>query len=242
MSVKERLIEFVKYKGMSNSEFCRRIGVSNAFISSMVKSIQPDKLKSIALRFPELNTGWLMTGEGDMLKQPITGELFAKFKQKSSIVLTPEMERELQEASRRFSDHGVGVPYYDIDITGGIVESFNDVKEKPDFFVDFKPFNDCAAYMPIFGDSMYPMFASGEILAVKQMHNYDAILWGEPYLVVTNAEWDNLRTVKLVHPHDEQDKIILRASNPNFKGDTVVPKTAIVGLFIVKGKINRRQL
>lgn len=69
MSVKERLIEFVKHKGISNSEFCRRIGVSNAFISSMVKSIQPDKLQSIALNFPELNTGWLMTGEGEMLNE-----------------------------------------------------------------------------------------------------------------------------------------------------------------------------
>lgn len=166
-----------------------------------------------------------------------------------SMTITPpldkatEKEGEPRKTEFILSDPDFkGVPYYDIDITGGIVESFNDVKEKPDFFVDFKPFNDCAAYMPIFGDSMFPMFASGEILAVKQMHNYDAILWGEPYLVVTNAEWDNLRTVKLVHPHDEQDKIILRASNPNFKGDTVVPKTAIVGLFIVKGKINRRQL
>lgn len=70
MSVKERLVEFVKYVGISNSEFCRRIGVSNAFISSMVKSIQPDKLQSITLNFPELNTGWLMTGEGEMLKTP----------------------------------------------------------------------------------------------------------------------------------------------------------------------------
>ena len=31
-------------------------------------SIQPDRLKSIAICFPELNTGWLITGEGEMLK------------------------------------------------------------------------------------------------------------------------------------------------------------------------------
>jgi len=32
-------------------------------------SIQPDKISSIALKFPELDTGWLLTGEGSMLKE-----------------------------------------------------------------------------------------------------------------------------------------------------------------------------
>lgn len=69
-TVKERLTVFLKFKGISKSEFGRRIGVSSAFVSSMRKSIQPDKIKSIALNFPDLNTVWLLTGEGEMLKNP----------------------------------------------------------------------------------------------------------------------------------------------------------------------------
>lgn len=68
MTVRERLILFVKSQKISNSEFCRTIGVSNAFISSMRKSLQPDKIESIALNYPELNIDWLLTGEGQMLK------------------------------------------------------------------------------------------------------------------------------------------------------------------------------
>ena len=68
MTVKERLIGFLEYKGISKSEFGRIIGVSSAFITSMRKSIQPDKVESIAFNFPELNINWLMTGEGEMLK------------------------------------------------------------------------------------------------------------------------------------------------------------------------------
>ncbi len=66
-NVKERLIKFVQYKKMSKSEFCRTINVSSAFITSIRESIQPDKIKSIALNFPELNIVWLMTGDGEML-------------------------------------------------------------------------------------------------------------------------------------------------------------------------------
>ncbi|MCO6564353.1 MAG: hypothetical protein J6581_02795 [Apibacter sp.] len=70
MTVKERLISYLKYEKISKSEFGRSIGVSSAYISSMRKSIQPDKIKSISLNYPNLNTEWLLTGEGEMLKEP----------------------------------------------------------------------------------------------------------------------------------------------------------------------------
>lgn len=68
MSVKERLITYLDYKKVSKSDFGRSIGVSSAYVTSMRKSIDPEKLQSIAKNYPDLNTGWLMTGEGEMLK------------------------------------------------------------------------------------------------------------------------------------------------------------------------------
>lgn len=67
-TVKQRLIEYLKFKKISKTEFGRQIGVSSAFVTSMRTSIQPDKIKSIAIKFPDLNTSWLLTGEGEMLK------------------------------------------------------------------------------------------------------------------------------------------------------------------------------
>lgn len=67
-TVKQRLIEFLKSKNISQSKFEKQIGVSNGYVNNMRKSLQPDKLQRIALNYPELNTGWLMTGEGEMLK------------------------------------------------------------------------------------------------------------------------------------------------------------------------------
>lgn len=66
-TVKERLIKYLKYKNISNSEFGRIIGVSNAYVTSIRKSIQPEKIQSISLNFPDLNINWLLTGEGEML-------------------------------------------------------------------------------------------------------------------------------------------------------------------------------
>lgn len=69
MSVKQRLIEFIKFKNISIREFCRTIGVSQTYVTSMRSSIQPDKLVSINVHFPELNSIWLLTGEGEMIKE-----------------------------------------------------------------------------------------------------------------------------------------------------------------------------
>ena len=72
-TVKERLIEYLKCKGISKTEFGERIGVSNAYVTSIRKSIQPDKLQAIALNYPDLNTSWLLTGEGEMLNSTEVG-------------------------------------------------------------------------------------------------------------------------------------------------------------------------
>lgn len=68
MTVKERLKEFINYKRMSVRSFETKCGLSYGYIANMRVSMQPEKITSIAEQFPELNTGWLLTGEGSMLK------------------------------------------------------------------------------------------------------------------------------------------------------------------------------
>lgn len=67
-TVKQRLIEFITFKGLSQKRFAEMVGVSSGYVNAIRKSIQPDTLHRIAICFPELNTGWLVTGEGEMLK------------------------------------------------------------------------------------------------------------------------------------------------------------------------------
>ena len=74
MSVKERLKEFIKYKNISERKFCLAAGLTVTYVNNIRVSIQPDKIKSIAVAFPELNTGWLLTGEGQMLKKDYQAE------------------------------------------------------------------------------------------------------------------------------------------------------------------------
>lgn len=75
-TVKQRLIEFLKYKKIGQSKFEKRICAGNGFVNNIVKSIGTEKLQSIKREFPELNTEWLLYGTGEMLntRQTITGD------------------------------------------------------------------------------------------------------------------------------------------------------------------------
>ena len=69
MSVKERLKQYIEHKKMSVRSFEKVCGLSYGYINNMRVSMQPDKVENIATHFPDLNTRWLLTGEGSMLKE-----------------------------------------------------------------------------------------------------------------------------------------------------------------------------
>lgn len=211
-TVKTRLNEFLKYLGIGQAKFAERIGVSRGFANNVGDSIRADNLAKISKVYPELNIIWLQTGEGQMLK---SGEVVAEEK---------------------------GIPYYEMDVTASITESFHDVREEVQYYINYPPLNDCDAAFPVYGDSMVPDFYPGEVILVREIRNVDSMLWGEPYLVITNADCDNLRTIKNVYLSEDRQKFILRATNPRYAGDTIVPRDSVIKIFLVKGKLNRRQL
>lgn len=70
MGVKERLIEFLKVKKLSQGEFQEKTGLSNGFVNNIRRSMREESLDKISAAFPDLNRSWLMLNEGDMLKDP----------------------------------------------------------------------------------------------------------------------------------------------------------------------------
>lgn len=216
-TINERFAALMKELNISVREMARRMGKSEVYVRKLAQTgqsfgIEPVRATIDAL--PEVSPDWLLYGRGPVLR--------------------PKLSTNCE---------GRGVPYYeDIDATCSFLSAYSDSGEHPTFFIDYEHFNDCTAYLPVVGDSMYPHYCPGEIIAVKRILNLDIIQWGEAYLVVTDDEANSLRTVKYVHPGLTNDTLILRAANPDYAGDMVIPKRHILGLFIVKGKIKRNQL
>lgn len=67
--MKERILQFIAYKGMNNHAFEQMCGMSNGYINSMRKGLGAPKIEQVLSLFPELSREWLMTGEGEMIKK-----------------------------------------------------------------------------------------------------------------------------------------------------------------------------
>ena len=206
---------FRKANKITQSELADYLGIGQPFISQIEKGGRPIPSEYISklLSSKQWDTS-MLTGEGAMLKHESPTEL------KSN----------------------TSIPFYDIDVTASIAEAFHDTPEIPQYYIDFPPLNDCTAAFPVFGESMEPDFFAGEVVLVKEITNVDSMLWGEPYLVITNANCDNLRTIKNVYLSEDRQYFILRATNPRYSGDTIISRNDVLKIFLVKGKANRRQL
>ena len=65
--IKDRLVRYIKYKGLSVRRFEISVNAANGYVNSIRKGIGVDRLESIKTVYPDLNITWLLSGEGRML-------------------------------------------------------------------------------------------------------------------------------------------------------------------------------
>lgn len=67
MDTQSRLIEFIHSKKISISDFERISNLSTGYVHKIKNSVGKRALGDIQRAFPDLNSNWLLTGEGEML-------------------------------------------------------------------------------------------------------------------------------------------------------------------------------
>lgn len=66
-TVKERLVNYLKYKRMGQNKFEALCGIARGYISHLKNAPGTEQLMKILNAAPDLNKEWLMTGQGEML-------------------------------------------------------------------------------------------------------------------------------------------------------------------------------
>lgn len=72
-SIRERIIEYLFFKGISRYRFYKETGLSNGFLDK-TGSINSDNCEKICYCYPDLNPEWLLVGKGEMLKNDASVE------------------------------------------------------------------------------------------------------------------------------------------------------------------------
>ena len=71
MDTQSRLIEFIHSKKISISDFERISNLSTGYVHKIKNSVGKRALGDIQRAFPDLNSNWLLTGEGEMLNPSV---------------------------------------------------------------------------------------------------------------------------------------------------------------------------
>lgn len=67
--LKDRVLEYCKFKNISISQFEKLAGLSNGYFNHCAKRPSDTGLVKISKAHPDLNLAWLLTGVGSMLEE-----------------------------------------------------------------------------------------------------------------------------------------------------------------------------
>lgn len=214
MNSQDILKELIKvYANGNAAAFARSIGVAPQVLNNWRKrGLGKNAAISIQKVYPEVNTDWLLTGEGEMLKSDAEAEFSA------DTVINYEK----------------GVPYYDEDFVLGFNELGFPSSENPQFLVQMPKYPNATLWCNATGNSMEPEISSGDVIALQLIEDPSFLLHGELYAIVTT---NGLRTIKRLERGSDASHYTLVPTNPAYQPQEI-PKSRILRVFRVLGNLH----
>lgn len=65
----DRILKIIELEKLNKTQFYKKTGLSNGFLDK-VRDVGASKLELILIAFPNINPEWLLTGKGEMLRNP----------------------------------------------------------------------------------------------------------------------------------------------------------------------------
>ena len=212
--IKQRILFFASTLGISKRDFYAKIGVSRGTLESKT-GITEDVVTKFFATYPEVSVEWLMTGEGEMLKNsPLYKE-----KNKKNI------DKEEKNAEVSYNP-AIGKPYYDVDFLGGFNEIVNSQVTIPTNNIVIQGFEKADFWCNVTGHSMEPKINHGDIIALHKCTLED-IQYGEIYAVVL----DTLRTIKILRRSSDPKKLRFVPINTTDYDEQEYPVERIMNVF-----------
>ena len=192
------MIEFLRYKGLSQLKFEESVNLSRGFVNNIGDSIREASLQKIVSVYPELNIAWLKTGVGTMLigKGESEGTLY-----------TPKEKPESIESE----ETATMVLLLPVSAQGGSLNDFVVSVKDSDCEKVVSPIRGVDFAMPISGDSMSPEYPNGSRVFIKRINERAFIEWGKAYVLDTC----NGTVIKILVPSNKEGYVRCVSINPD---------------------------
>ena len=218
MSLQDRIRAYIRHLNVSVSEFETKTGLSNGAVSKMGDGTRRATLDRISKTYPGLNKTWLLTGEGEML---------------TTDNAPPEEEKSAEHSQLIPAPPGKGIPLIPLPAMAGFLKGSADLDRNDIEWYYVPAFSDYTFLIRVKGDSMYPRYLSGDIVACREVHDTGTFFqWGKAYVLDT----DQGVVLKRIRRSERPDHILCVSDNPDYEPFDV-PVSSIYHLAIVRGLI-----
>jgi phage repressor protein C with HTH and peptisase S24 domain len=207
-NIKERVLEIASKKGISKERFFEQIGSTYGNFKGKAKdkALSSETLATIVTMYSDVNTEWLLTGQGEMLKT----------------------EKEHKPAKPAQG----GIPLVAVEAIGGIGSADFKIAESDIVQTYIVPdFSDIHFMLRVKGNSMAPAYMSGDIVACRIIRNPSFIQWGKAHLIATREQGI---IIKRLNPGQTDNTYICVSDNPDFS-PFLIHHDDITGIALIVG-------
>ncbi|MBN9293778.1 MAG: helix-turn-helix transcriptional regulator [Flavobacteriia bacterium] len=216
--IKQNILQYIDFKGISKYKFYQDSGITRGILDQNNGMSEENTTKFLAC-FPEVNPAWLLTGKGPML-----------LKSYSSL----ENENDISTVNEpvAFSGKKRGIPLLPIEAMAGVFKGDIQVMEYECEYIYIPMFKDAHFFMPVLGDSMYPTYNNGDIVACKKLESWSFFQIGRVYVIYTSQG----AIIKRVMKGSSEDYLLIVSDNEDYP-PFELPKNEILGVALVIGGV-----
>lgn len=221
-----RFLEVYNYllsvnKIANSSDFAKKIDVSSSMISEIIKGRSNAGIKVIqntVLKFKEINLDWLIKGDGKMI---------ADFK----------INIPFKDLNEEWVIEKYGIPLLPIEAIGGNGDNSgysiqrDMIEEK--YVIPLFDNKGVDFLISVRGSSMYPKYASGDLVACKFINELLFIQWNKVHVIDSISQG---AMIKRIVKSENSEFIICRSDNDSYD-DFEIPMKDIRNIALVIGTI-----
>ena len=233
----ERLQCYMSHKDINDNQMTIAAGLSVGLLGkakSGGKGLSSSSIEKILLAYDDINPDWLLTGRGPMLKTKGTPN--ASPTGDESLSSPKDTNKVLNKQEKEARKSPKGIPLIPLEAVAGFPAADSEgvyLEDCERYTIPEFEAKGANFLIRVSGDSMFPLYNNGDIIACRKITDILFFQWGGIYVLDTSQG----ALVKRVEDAEDDDNSILCISeNPRFK-PFHLPKSDIRSLSIIIGLV-----
>ena len=220
MKAINRVIQYIDNKGINNSLFEKKCGLSNGYLGTQLKrnaDLGEGVLNKILDNCLDISPEWLLTGRGEMLKSEVATE----------VIKTPRVEiiEPIKVEGRSLmpkvvvvdDDDNDRIPLVSVKAQAGYLEGYDDsnyIEELPTYSVP-EMRNGTYRMFQVSGFSMYPTLQDGSYVVGQFVEDWEWL--GDNRVCVVVTERDGVIVKRVTNRAREKGFLYCKSDNRDYK-------------------------